>query len=69
LYTDTIYKNYSLPDAKPDFAFREKLYKLEEEKPGILWEKLNKVDPKEASKLHPHSVRYIIRALEIYEKT
>jgi len=69
LYTDTIYKNYSLPDAKPDFEFRKKLYKQEEENPWILWEKLNKIDPQEASKLHPHSVRYIIRALEIYEKT
>ena len=69
LYTDTIYKNYSLPDAKPDFKFREKLYKQEEENSGILWEKLNEIDPKEASKLHPHSVRYIVRALEIYEKT
>ena len=69
LYTDTIYKNYSLPDAKPDFKFREKLYKLEEENPWILWERLNKIDPQEAMKLHPHSTRFIIRALEIYEKT
>jgi len=69
LYTDTIYKNYSLPDAKPDFEFRKKLYKLEEENPWILWEKLNQIDPKEAQKLHPNSIRYIIRALEIYEKT
>jgi len=69
LYTDTIYKNYSLPDAKPDFEFRKKLYKLEEEKPWILWEKLNEIDPEEARKNHPHSLRYIVRALEIYEKT
>ena len=69
LYTDTIYKNYSLPDAKPDFTFREKLYKLEEEQPWILYKKLQQVDPKEASKLHPNSLRYIVRALEIYEKT
>jgi len=69
LYTDTIYKNYSLPDAPPDFEFRQKMYDLEAKQPGILWEKLNKIDPKEASKLHPNSTRYIVRALEIYEKT
>ena len=69
LYTDTIYKNYSLPDAKPDLEFRNKLYKLEEENPWILWKKLNEVDSQEAMKLHPNSTRFIIRALEIYEKT
>jgi len=30
---------------------------------------LHKVDPQEAAKLHPNSTRYIVRALEIYEKT
>ncbi len=69
LYTDTIYKNYSLPDAPPDFEFRKKLYTLEKEKPWILREKLNHIDPTEANKLHKNSTRYIIRALEIYEKT
>ena len=69
LYTDTIYKNYSLPDAKPDFQFRKKLYDLEKKEPWILWKMLHKVDPQEASKLHPNSTRYIVRALEIYEKT
>ncbi len=69
LYTDTIYKNYSLPDAKPDLEFRNKLYKLEEKTPWILWEKLNEIDSQEAMKLHPNSTRFIIRALEIYEKT
>ena len=69
LYTDTIYKNYSLPDAEPDFEFRKKLYEMEEKEPWILWKKLNEVDPEEASKNHPNSVRYIVRALEIYEKT
>jgi len=69
LYTDTLYKNYSLPEAKPDFEFRKKLYEQEEKTPWILYEKLLKIDPKTAKKLHPHSIRYIIRALEIYEKT
>ena len=31
--------------------------------------KLHAIDPTEAKKHHPNSTRYIIRALEIYEKT
>jgi len=69
LYTDTIYKNYSLPDVPPDFEFRKKMYELEKKQSGVLWEKLSQIDPQEASKLHPNSTRYIVRALEIYEKT
>jgi len=69
LYTDTLYKNYSLPQAEPDFDFRKKLYELEKENPWILYEKLKTIDLKTAEILHPHSIRYIIRAIEIYEKT
>lgn len=69
LYTDTLYKNYSLPKAEPDFNFREKLYKQEKENPWILHKKLQKIDPESAKTIHPNSIRYIIRALEIYEKT
>jgi len=28
-----------------------------------------KIDPEEADKHHPNSIRYIIRALEIYHQT
>jgi tRNA dimethylallyltransferase len=28
-----------------------------------------KIDPEEAQKLHPHSTRYLIRALEIFHST
>lgn len=34
-----------------------------------LWEKLNKVDPVAAEKIHPNNVRRVIRALEVYEET
>ena len=69
LYIDTIYKNFDMPDVAPDFQLREKLYKLEEENPWILYKKLQEVDPQEAQKLHPNTLRYIVRALEIYYKT
>lgn len=35
----------------------------------MLWKRLSVIDPEEANKHHPNSVRYIVRALEIFEKT
>jgi tRNA dimethylallyltransferase len=69
LYIDTLYKNYSVPEVESDFDLRAKRDKLEEEEPWTLWKKLHAIDTVEAAKHHPNSTRYIIRALEIYEKT
>jgi len=69
LYIDTIYKNYTLPKTSPDYEFRKKLELEEVQKSGILYQKLQKIDPIESQKHHPHSTRYIIRALEIYHQT
>lgn len=69
LYIDMIYKNFQMPEVEPDFPLREKWYAEEEKEPGTLWKKLYAVDPEEAAKHHPNSVRYIVRALEIHEKT
>jgi len=66
LYIDTIYKNFSMPEISPDYILRQKLYDKEEQTPGILWKELYAIDPEEANKHHPNSVRYIVRALEIY---
>jgi tRNA dimethylallyltransferase len=38
---------------------------LEEAKPGSLHALLETVDPEEAKRIHPHSTRYLVRALEI----
>ena len=69
LYIDTIYKNFSMPECAPDYKLREELEKKEAEEPWYVHKELSKVDPEEASKLHPNSTRYIIRALEIFYKT
>ncbi|MBM4094437.1 MAG: tRNA (adenosine(37)-N6)-dimethylallyltransferase MiaA [Planctomycetes bacterium] len=36
---------------------------------AVLHERLSQVDPLSASKLHPHDIRRIIRALEVYKST
>lgn len=36
---------------------------------NAVWEMLKKVDPESAAAIHPHNVRRVIRALEVYEAT
>lgn len=69
LYIDTIYHNFTLPTIPPDLDYRKSLEMLETQNPGTLWSKLQDIDPIEASKNHPNSTRYLIRALEIYHIT
>lgn len=69
LYIDTIYRNYSMPECPPNYVLRKELEEKEAHTPWILHHELSKIDPAEAQKLHPNSVRYIIRALEIYYGT
>ncbi len=69
LYIDTIYRNYSMPECSPHYDLRAELEEKEKKNPGILHQELVKVDPEEAAKLHPNSIRYIIRALEIFYVT
>jgi len=66
LYIDTIYKNFSMPELPPNPTLREELYAKETAKPWCLWNELFRIDPIEANKHHMNSLRYIIRALEIY---
>ncbi|HCB51914.1 TPA: hypothetical protein DEP21_05120 [Patescibacteria group bacterium] len=66
---DTLYKNFSLPESAPNRELRKKLEEEENAQPGILYKRLQEIDPGEAHKHHPNSLRYIIRALEIYHTT
>lgn len=68
LYIDTIYKNFSMPSCPPDYKLRQELEEKETKEAWYLYKELMKIDPEEASKLHPKSIRYIVRALEIYYK-
>ena len=69
LYIDTIYKNFQMPECAPNYEYRNKLQKKEDSTPWYVYKLLQKIDPEEASKLHPNATRYIIRALEIYHET
>lgn len=69
LYIDTIYKNFSMPEVLPNYIFRDELMTKEEKNPGSLRKELEAIDPVEAQRHHPKSLRYIIRALEIYHES
>lgn len=69
LYLQAISYEMSLGDNGADHALREELHRIAGEKDGPirLHERLQRVDPDSAEKLHPNDVRRVIRALEIYE--
>ena len=67
LYLDALLRGEDLPKNTTDQQLRRELWKrLEEEGCEDLWETLKQVDPAEAEKVHPHNVKRVIRALEIY---
>lgn len=70
LYIDTLYKNFSLPpNIKANWERRDQLEKLNEEQPWYARNLLNTFDPQTAAEFHPKNIRYIIRAIEMYEQT
>lgn len=69
LYLQAISYEMSLGDKGANQALRERLQSIAAESGGEekLHDMLAQVDPDSAKKLHPHDVRRVIRALEIYE--
>ncbi len=57
-------------DVKKDEALREKLYTQSAKRGSVfLHNKLKKIDPAAAAKIHPNDAKRIIRALEVYKLT
>lgn len=69
LYIDSLYSNYTMPEVLPDFELRKKFEDMEIQKPWTLYDMLYEKDPDEAQKINRWSTRFLIRALEIIEKT
>jgi tRNA dimethylallyltransferase len=51
---------------RPDPALRQA---LERQSPAELYDRLRRVDPERAARLHPHDRQRVMRALEVYELT
>jgi len=69
LYLNALSYEMTLGDNGADDALRKELHRIAQEPdgPAKLHQRLNIVDPASAKKLHPHDIRRVIRALEIYE--
>jgi tRNA dimethylallyltransferase len=63
LYLWSLINNFSFPIAPKDPVIREELAKDET---SSLFERLNKIDPLSASRIHPNDKKRIIRALEVF---
>lgn len=69
LYIDMVYRNFWLPDVPPDYEYRAHLEGLESQSPWYCHDLLTQLDPLEAARHHPSSIRFIIRALEMIHIT
>lgn len=70
LFIDSVVWNFTIPEVKADWAYRDEL-ELFRAKEGneALWKKLHDVDPDYAADLDPRNYRYVIRGLEIWKET
>ncbi len=68
LYIRALTENFSIPSENPEI--RKRLYdELAKNGAEALHEKLKKVDPESAAKIHFNNHPYVVRALEIFELT
>ncbi len=65
LYISSIIERYEMRDIPPNQELRTELEKEAEEKgKESVHEKLKKLNPEAAEKIHPNNLRYVIRAIE-----
>ena len=69
LYIRAVVDGFAIPQVPPDPQLRTRLETMERDHPGALHNRLQRVDPTAAGRIHPRNVRRLIRALEVYEHT
>lgn len=57
------------PRVDKDIQFRRRLLEEEGKRPGVLHERLARIDPRRAAEIHPKDKVRLVRALEIYHVT
>ncbi len=69
-YINALIDRWVFPPPSADTALREALWEIaERDGPEALHAQLRDVDPVSAGRLHPHDVKRVIRALEVYRLT
>ena len=70
LYLDAILYDLDVPSFQSDPGFQRELEDFRQIHGNIaLWERLRAIDPLYASELHPNSYPYVMRGIEVMEKT
>jgi tRNA dimethylallyltransferase len=70
LYVKAVLYGLDLPIAAADWELRGRLeQEAQRTGPEALHERLRQVDPTAAARIHPHNVRRVVRALEVYITT
>ncbi len=69
LYIRAVVDGLRIPRVPPDWAFRRQAEAQERAAPGVLYARLQRVDPLAAQRVHPRNLRRIIRALEVIAAT
>jgi tRNA dimethylallyltransferase len=70
LYINSLIYNIDFSETQTDWELRESLKKEVEEKGNrYLYEKLKKIDPETAKRLHENDIKRIIRAIEVFKQT
>lgn len=68
LYLKALLEDYSFVAAQGDLEYRKRMEKLSEELGALhLYERLLRIDPVAAQRMHPNNLRRVIRALEVAE--
>jgi len=69
LYIRAVVDGLVIPPVAPDWALRQRLEDEERHSPGSLYRRLSGIDPIASTRIHPHNIRRLIRALEVHERT
>ena len=71
LYLKALMDGMRLGGVSESPQLRRELNQMAQEENGclLLHERLSQIDPESAARLHPHDIRRVIRAIEIYELT
>ena len=70
LYVKAVLDEFLFPDEGADPALRAELEReAARTGPAALHDRLKAVDPASAARIHPHDVRRVVRALEVYVRT
>jgi len=70
LYVWSLVEGWQVPHVPPEVEFRQDMEaRAKSQGADALYQELKAVDPEAASKIHPHNVRRVVRALEVFQTT